>query len=117
MESIALKTEIWVKAHLRRCFAEGLMCAVARKGSPEAGSIFIVVRRDHDQLSVFGSPPGPAYDEDGQRHWQPLFDGCAVSQVEVDKFVERQANIDPDIWVIDIDDPSGTGLLETIVPE
>ena len=85
---------------------------MARKGSAEAGSIFIVVRCSHDRLNVFGSPPGPAYDEDGQRRWQLLFDGKAVSQADVDNFINRQCNIDPDIWVIDIDDPSGGGLLE-----
>ena len=34
-----------------------------------------------------------------------------MTQMEVDAFVERQLNFDPDIWVVDIDDSSGTGLL------
>ena len=89
------------------------MCAVARKGAAEAGAVFIVIRHEPDRLSVYGPPPGPAYDEAGRRRWQALFDGLIVGQAEVDQFLGRQANIDPDIWVVDIDDPSGNGLLET----
>lgn len=88
------------------------MCAVARKGASEAGSVFIVVRREDDRLSAYGPPPGPAYDDDGRRRWQILFDGQVVGQAEVDQFIARQVAIDPDIWVVDIDDPSGSGLLE-----
>jgi hypothetical protein len=40
---MSLKTEIWVKAHLRRCFAAGLTGVVARRGAPEAGSVFVKV--------------------------------------------------------------------------
>lgn len=88
------------------------MCAIARKGASEAGSVFIVVRREADRLRAYGPPPGPAYGDDGARRWQALFDGRVVSQAEVDQFIARQAAIDPDIWVVDIDDPSGLGLLD-----
>lgn len=88
------------------------MGAVARKGAAEAGAVIVVVRREHDKLSAYGPPPGPAYDEDGHRRWQALFDGKVVGQAEVDQFIDRQTNIDPDIWVVDIDDPSGIGFLE-----
>jgi len=88
------------------------MCAIARKGASEAGSVFIVVRREDNRLSAYGPPPGPAYDEAGRRRWLALFEGQVVNQAEVDQFIARQASIDPDIWVVDIDDPSGSGLLE-----
>ncbi|MGI9463797.1 MAG: DUF1491 family protein, partial [Aestuariivirgaceae bacterium] len=58
-----------MKGHVRRCFAEGLTCAIARKGAPEAGSVIVVVRLEHDTLRIFGAPPGPAYDDLGQRRW------------------------------------------------
>ena len=88
------------------------MCAVARKGAAEAGAVFIVIRHESDRLSVYGPPPGPAYDESGRRRWHASFDGQVVGQAEVDQFLDRQTNIDPDIWVVDIDDPTGNGLLD-----
>ena len=100
-----------MKGHLRRCFAEGLTCAVVRKGAAEAGTVLVVVRINHDQHRLYGPPPGPAYDEEGQRRWLALFDGKSVRQAEIDDYITKQLNFDPDIWVVDIDDPSGTGLL------
>ena len=71
-----------------------------------------MVRIADDKLSVYGPPPGPAYDDNGHRRWQALFDGRHVAQAEVDSFIGRQCNFDPDVWVVDIDDPSGKGLLD-----
>ena len=36
-----------------------------------------------------------------------LFDGRPVTQSEFDEFISRQTSFDPDIWVLDIDDPDG----------
>ena len=97
---------------MRRCFAEGLTCAVARKGSPEAGSLIIIVRVTDNALRVFVPPPGPAYDELGRRCWLALFGGRTQTQSDVDALITKQISIDPDMWIIDIDDPVGDGLLD-----
>lgn len=86
--------------------------AVARKGSPDAGALIIIVRLANDVLKIYGPAPGPAHDDLGRRRWLALFDARTLSQSEADAFVARQASIDPDIWVIDIDDAAGTGLLD-----
>jgi len=36
-----LKSGIWVSAYLRRCQVEGVMAVLRRRGSEEAGAIFI----------------------------------------------------------------------------
>ena len=36
-----LKSEIWVKAYLRRCTVNGAMAVVVRHGDDDAGAIFI----------------------------------------------------------------------------
>ena len=42
-----LKSEIWVKAYLRRCTVNGASGVVARHGDDDAGAIFIkIVRQD-----------------------------------------------------------------------
>lgn len=110
---MAVKTEIWIKAHMRRCFNAGLTCAVVRRGAAEAGTVIFVVSSSPDAHWVYMPAPGPTYDESGVRRFvvrnaaaQPMSAG------EVQSFVDRQLSFDPDSWVIDIDDPSGCGLLE-----
>lgn len=109
---MTVKTEIWVKAHLRRCFAQGLTGVVARRGAAEAGTVFVKVTLPDGRAKVLGPAPGPAYDDLGGRTWLTPLGPHPVSLEEADQFLSRQAAVDPDIWVIDIDDANGTGLIE-----
>jgi hypothetical protein len=107
-----LKSEIWVKAHLRRCFGAGLTAVVAHKGAPEAGAVYIQVTIAPDQVKVFAPEPGPTYNEDGQRNWYMPLGSDPVSDKAAAQYFKRQKSFDPDIWIIDIDDRSGSGLLD-----
>ena len=109
---MSVKTEIWVKAHLRRCFAAGLTGVVARRGAAEAGSVFVKVTLPGGTGRVLAPAAGPAYDEDGSRRWVELLGSEPVQLDDIDRFLARQIAFDPDIWILDIDDPAGTGLLE-----
>ncbi len=109
---MSVKTEIWVKGHLRRCFAAGLTGVVARKGSEEAGAVFVRVTRARGEVRVFAPAPGPAYDEEGRRRWTEPLGSEGVSEEEADRYFARQVSFDPDAWILDIDDPKGEGLLD-----
>jgi hypothetical protein len=109
---MSVKTEIWVKAHLRRCFAAGLTGVVARRGAAEAGSVFVKVSLPGGTGRVLAPAPGPAYDDDGRRRWTAPLGDEPVHEDDIDRFLARQVAFDPDIWILDIDDPDGTGLLD-----
>lgn len=109
---MSLKTEIWVKAHLRRCFTAGLTGVVARRGAPEAGSVFVKVTLPDGTGRVLAPAAGPTYDETGVRRWVAPLGDEPVQQDDIDRFLARQIAIDPDIWILDIEDPGGTGLLD-----
>ena len=36
-----LPTDLWVRAHLRRCSVEGIPATVARKGEPRGGTVLL----------------------------------------------------------------------------
>ncbi len=107
-----LKAEIWVKAHLRRCFSSGLTAVIANSGAPEAGAIHVQVTISSSQVRVFAPAPGPAYNEDGQRTWSQPLGNEPVTPEKASEYFNRQKSFDPDIWIVDIDDRHGTGLLD-----
>ena len=103
-----LKSEIWVQAFLRRWFVGGGFGAVLNKGAAEAGAVYVVVNRLDGTANVFGPAPGPAYDDDGDRRWA-LVVPEPVTAPEITALIARLTRFDPDIWVVEIEDRSGTG--------
>jgi len=109
---MAVKTAIWVAAHLRRCFGEGLTGVIARRGAEEAGTVFVRVILRDGSVRLFGPAPGPAFDEAGRRRFRLRIATTLDETGVVDAMIAREVRFDPDLWVLDIDDPSGSGLLD-----
>jgi len=102
---------------MRRCFATGLTAVVVNKGAPEAGAIYIQVTISRQLVRVFAPAPGPAYSEEGERNWSHPLGAEPVSVEKAQEYFARQLSFDPDIWIIDIDDQRGGGLLKSVAPE
>jgi hypothetical protein len=111
-----LKAEIWVHALLRRCFAQGLYGAVLRKGAAEAGAVYVVINRLDGTVKVLGPPPGSAIDEAGDRLWTEVIPPV-TSVPEVALFIARLVKFDPDIWVVEVEDRTGTAGLTVLASE
>jgi hypothetical protein len=102
-----LKSAIWVSAFLRRHQVEGRFGAVIYKGAEEAGAVYVIVNHLDGTLHLFGPAPGPAYDDSGDRRFA-LELGGPVPQDRVDALLQRRRAGDPDIWVVEIEDRTGT---------
>lgn len=102
-----LKSEIWVSAFLRRWQTQGLYGAVVRKGAAEAGAVYVIVNHLDGTLHLFGPAPGSSIDEQGERRWHDELAGPA-NQETVDRTLARRAAADPDIWIVEVEDRSGT---------
>jgi hypothetical protein len=113
---MSVKSGIWVAAHIRRCFSEGLTAVVARRGAEEAGAVFVRVIMRDGAMRLFGPPPGPAFDALGVRRFQLRSEAGHGETEPLDDLLAREIRRDPDIWIVDIDDPTGSGLL-TITTE
>ena len=85
---------------------------IANKGAPEAGAVYVQVTMAPDQVKIFAPAPGPTYDEEGKRTWHLPLGAEPVSDEDAAQYFKRQKSFDPDIWIIDIDDRNGTGLLD-----
>lgn len=101
-----LSTDIWVSALIRRAELGGAFAVVARKGDARAGSVLVKVLNRSDGTARLYSE---ATRMDGERVWmQPQL---TDQEPDLDRYIERAAKIDPDIWVVEIEDKQGRHFL------
>jgi len=104
-----LKSEIWVRAYLRRCQAENVPAVVVRRGDEAAGAIFICVDRLDGTVSLYGPAPAGLSGTETERRWVTCFD--RASGGEAKHYLARQSEFDPDLWIIEIEDRAGRHFL------
>jgi hypothetical protein len=99
-----LTSDFWVSALVRRCYGENAYASVAARGSPEAGAIYLIADRLDGTLDLYGPAPQSYFDETtaGERLFEKL-----IAQGDREAVAARLASerrMDPDIWVVEIED-------------
>lgn len=107
-----LKSEIWVKAFLRRCMSAGAAAAVVRHGDDDAGAIFIKINRLDGTAMLYGPAAAGLARADGERRWTMCFASDSVSEQEVDARLARERAFDSDVWVVEVEDRLGRHFLD-----
>jgi hypothetical protein len=101
-----LSTDLWAGALIRRAELGGAFAMVARKGDERAGTVLVkAVNRRSGEARLYAE----AYRGDGERVWMEPVD--SREERELDAYVERQSRIDPDLWLIEIEDAEGRHFL------
>ncbi len=107
-----LSTDVWVSALIRRVELAGGFATVARKGDPRAGAVIVkVLDRESGAVRLYGE----AFRADGERVW--MHPATGDSEAELDQYLERAARVDPDLWVVEIEDRQGRHFLTEAVDE
>jgi hypothetical protein len=107
-----LSTDIWASALIRRVELGGGFATVARKGDPRAGSVLVkVLNRSTGSARLYAE----ATRGDGERVW--MRPAMSEAEPDLDRYIERAVRIDPDIWVIDVEDREGRHFLTEAVEE
>ncbi len=102
-----LSTDLWASALIRRAELAGAFAAVVRKGDKGAGAVLVKVvnRREGTAWLYAEAMRGEA----GEAVWmQPV---ASHDEAELDAYVARQVQIDPDLWLVEIDDVKGRHFL------
>jgi hypothetical protein len=107
-----LKSEIWVKAYLRRCQGEGLAAVLVRRGDADAGAIYIKVSRLDGTAGLYGPAPAGLAEAREERRWQACLDRDPTPESDADAYLARQIDFDPDIWIVAVEDRLGRHFLE-----
>ena len=106
-----LSTDIWVGALIRRAELSGAFAMVVRKGDPRAGSVLVkVLDRKGGTAKLYSE----AFRGDGERVWMQPVKGA---EPDLDAYIERSRRVDPDLWVVEIDDAEGRHFLTEAVEE
>ncbi|PLX39627.1 MAG: DUF1491 domain-containing protein [Hyphomicrobiales bacterium] len=105
-------SDLWVSAHVRRCFSAGAMALVARRGATEAGAIFLKINRLYGRFDLYGPAPQTDFDEDRPRDrlFERVLEECPES--EIDERLTREARFDSDLWIVEIEDREGRAFLD-----
>ena len=107
-----LSTDIWVSALIRRAEMGGAFAMVARKGDPRAGAVLVkILDRRKGQARLYAE----ATAQDGERIW--MRPARAEDEQGLDAYVERALRVDPDLWVVEIEDTEGRHFLTETVDD
>lgn len=101
-----LSSDIWVAALIRRAEQGGGFAVVVRKGDARAGAVLVkVLDRRNGTARLYAE----ATRGDGEQVWMQPQD--TVDEADLDRYIERAVRIDPDLWVVEIDDREGRHFL------
>jgi hypothetical protein len=107
-----LKAEIWIKAYIRRCAAEGAAAVVVRHGDDDAGAIFVRVNRLDGTSLLFGPAPAGFSEAARERQWVACLDGSSVADEKIESYLARETEFDPDLWIVEVEDRAGRHFLD-----
>lgn len=108
-----VKAAIWVAAFIRRVNASGASAVLVRRGAEEAGPILVRIDRLDGTGDLYVPAPQSAYRDDhpGERLFVRRFREGPVAMARLAEAIARETRIDPDLWLIDVEDRAGRDFL------
>ncbi len=95
-------SDLFVTAHVRQAAREGIPIVVLRKGDPTVGTLILKINLLNGTARVLIEA---RYGDN--RIWTPATSVDPMPEADADAYLARQGNIDPDAWIIEIEDKKG----------
>ena len=103
MERDRLKSSIWIQSQIRICSINNLSAYVIKKGHQDAGVIFIQINKLNGKNDIYYQTRAIT----GQISWSKVKNDKSFTQKEACNYLEKQKQYDPDLWILEIEDPEG----------
>ena len=97
-----LRSSVLVTGLIRLAQAQGGFATVLARGDSEAGAVLVILAEKGGNLRILER----AMQGDGRYTWQDVGTQALAHKDETEKFLSRRRNLDPDIWLIELDVPS-----------
>lgn len=102
-----LTSDFWTAALMRRVRAEGGFAYLTRRGSNEAGTIFILDRLDDGKVNLYGPAPQSFYTEQSDRDERCFIKILAdVEEAVAVEKLEKELQFDADLWLVEFENYS-----------
>tara|TARA_R110002110_G_scaffold7200_9_gene36528 strand:+ start:708 stop:1046 length:339 start_codon:yes stop_codon:yes gene_type:complete len=98
-----LKTSLWISAQIRLCDLSFTPAVVARRGDSDAGQVMVLRNLLDGTFELFARTT----DMDGAPAWRRASGPDPVDYEAASKLIAREAEFDPDIWVLEVEDRDG----------
>ena len=95
-----LPVSLWLDAQLRVIAAQGIPYTVINKGAYAAGTVMVKIYAPGEGCLLLQQQR----DMNGAMGWMGLFKGQLTPEGEVDAYIARAVDRDPDLWVIEVED-------------
>lgn len=99
-------SEVWVGALLRRAQLSGAFGVVVRRGDSRAGAVFVKIVNLRAKTARLYCEATRA---DGESIWIEPRPGAV--DADLDAYLQKATRIDPDAWVVEIEDLEGRHFL------
>lgn len=96
-----LKTKMQIMAAVRLCSLHAIPIVILRRGDEDAGTILIKLNQRTRGFTVLAQTRTPQ----GELAWLRATGATPVEEGTADAYIARQVQRDPDLWVIEIEDP------------
>lgn len=102
-----LTSAFFISSVIRRVNGAGGFAAVLRRGSDEAGAIFLCVREPvTGNVTLYGQAPQSLLADGGRPYaGGRLFEvlGKDLSQQDLEARLDKEARLDPDFWAVELE--------------
>lgn len=108
-----LRSDIFVAALIRRAEAQGAAAVLRRRGSAEAGAIFVKIDRLDGRAVLLGpAPQSEELPEGVDRLFSRLHKDEWLSPFEAEERMRREIAFDADLWFVEIEDRDGRSFVD-----
>jgi len=95
-----LPTGLWVEGHIHQLTLRGIPYYIHNKGPYASGTVLLKINGLENGCMLLQQQR----DFDGNMGWMDLRDGDKVAESEVDSYIRKAIDMDPDLWVIEYED-------------